>query len=729
MGYGMKGFRDKNWGEVEQIQEKAGAAGMYESFTESGPQSVVQLVIILSTGRISTAQKVSLPISILSLTMASSRAFFIQRSRDERDPDPALKTLLLYIFPRMLLMVLNSIILWTMIGGLVSGYIFSGIVLCFVNVYVSLSGFSKMVKKGNSSAIGVIMTLAYINTHVYVLVGILMGFFTDLTVFFVLLSVSLVIAAALFFFKFKSKLCGPLVLPPAVGFPEVTIELETNTGEFAGTPSSEDDVLENGSSIDDSEKNLGSEDESTHFRVISALTSIWLPCVVGDQQYLFLTSAMVSITNKICLLILAVILNFSGSIQTNVFLLWCRDIETVQNMTNRDTMDPCKGFWNNPYPEAHLCFSGRESQNNDTHLYQLIRICGNDQDENRLRLLLLLIVSISSSLASIAAYQLHRISNYVRLYKISKKFCCFQTQPIVHRSLLFRLAEKDENDEQLKEFLDASTSDMVNRTRRGETALHISTRLGAHKCSVLLIKAGAVVKENSQGQLPDVLQNIDVINNLEFSNISLLRILLLTNWQRKNLEHQESVNRLITRIPEEEIQRKKCLLIGDGNVGKTCLIMTQATGQFPPGWTPGYDNQHAQTNTLLLQLQDTQGQEEYNELITFSYSNVDILIVCFSIASPTSYTNIRYAWKPLLRRYSDVPIMLVGTKMDLRDDPKVIEDLARGNEAPITKDQGELLAREINAVKYMECSALTKVGLHEMFLQVHRIVFPEYFQG
>ena len=122
-----------------------------------------------------------------------------------------------------------------------------------------------------------------------------------------------------------------------------------------------------------------------------------------------------------------------------------------------------------------------------------------------------------------------------------------------------------------------------------------------------------------------------------------------------------------------------------------------------------------------------QGQEEYNDLITFSYSNVDILIVCFSIASPTSYANIRQAWMREISksRYSDVPIMLVGTKMDLRDDPKVIEDLARQNQAPITKDQGELLAREINAVKYMECSALTKVGLQEMFLQVHRIVFPE----
>ena len=103
--FGMKGFDDRNWKDVEEIQDQAGTAGMFESFTEAGPQSVIQLVIILSTGRISTAQKFGLPLSVISLTMASSRAFFIQRSRDERDQDPAMKTLLFRIYPRMLVIV------------------------------------------------------------------------------------------------------------------------------------------------------------------------------------------------------------------------------------------------------------------------------------------------------------------------------------------------------------------------------------------------------------------------------------------------------------------------------------------------------------------------------------------------------------------------------------------------------------------------------------------------
>ena len=79
------------------------------------------------------------------------------------------------------------------------------------------------------------------------------------------------------------------------------------------------------SNIGDLEINDSEEEDSrdSHFRLISGLTSVWLPCVVGSQPHLFLTSAMLSMTNKICLLVLAVLLEHSGSIHTNVFLLWC----------------------------------------------------------------------------------------------------------------------------------------------------------------------------------------------------------------------------------------------------------------------------------------------------------------------------------------------------------------------------------------------------------------------
>lgn len=60
----------------------------------------------------------------------------------------------------------------------------------------------------------------------------------------------------------------------------------------------------------------------------------------------------------------------------------------------------------------------------------------------------------------------------------------------------------------------------------------------------------------------------------------------------------------------------------------------------------------------------------------------------------------------------------MGTQVDLRDDSQVMEKLARQKQRPVTIDQGERLARELGAVKYVECSALTQKGLKNVFDEV-----------
>ncbi|KAF3855755.1 hypothetical protein F7725_016478 [Dissostichus mawsoni] len=54
------------------------------------------------------------------------------------------------------------------------------------------------------------------------------------------------------------------------------------------------------------------------------------------------------------------------------------------------------------------------------------------------------------------------------------------------------------------------------------------------------------------------------------------------------------------------------------------------------------------------------------------------------------------------------PFLLVGTQIDLRDDPSTIEKLAKNKQKPITPETAEKLARDLKAVKYVECSALTQ---------------------
>ena len=59
----------------------------------------------------------------------------------------------------------------------------------------------------------------------------------------------------------------------------------------------------------------------------------------------------------------------------------------------------------------------------------------------------------------------------------------------------------------------------------------------------------------------------------------------------------------------------------------------------------------------------------------------------------------------------------MGTQIDLRDDAATIEKLAKNKQKPITFEQGEKLAKELKAVKYVECSALTQVWVWNIQLE------------
>lgn len=77
---------------------------------------------------------------------------------------------------------------------------------------------------------------------------------------------------------------------------------------------------------------------------------------------------------------------------------------------------------------------------------------------------------------------------------------------------------------------------------------------------------------------------------------------------------------------------------------------------------------------------------------------------------------LRTQWFPEIEHHAPgVPIILVGTKLDLRDDPEAREQLRQRKMAPISYEQAVQVAKEIRAVKYIECSALTQRNLKSVF--------------
>eukprot|EP00727_Mastigamoeba_balamuthi_P013274 m51a1_g857 putative rho gtpase (196) ;mRNA; f:796827-797963 len=180
------------------------------------------------------------------------------------------------------------------------------------------------------------------------------------------------------------------------------------------------------------------------------------------------------------------------------------------------------------------------------------------------------------------------------------------------------------------------------------------------------------------------------------------------------------------------MQSIKLVVVGDGAVGKTCLLISYTSNSFPQEYVPTvFDNYSANVmvdnKTVSLGLWDTAGQEDYDRLRPLSYPQTDVFLICFSIVSVTSYQNVKTKWWPEVTHHCpNSKIILVGTKIDLRDDRESLERLREKNQQPINYQQGEQLARDIKAYCYMECSALTQRGLKSVFDEAIKcVIFPD----
>ena len=122
-----------------------------------------------------------------------------------------------------------------------------------------------------------------------------------------------------------------------------------------------------------------------------------------------------------------------------------------------------------------------------------------------------------------------------------------------------------------------------------------------------------------------------------------------------------------------------------------------------------------------LGLFDTAGQEDYDRLRPLSYPQTDVFLVCFSVTSPASFENVREKWFPEVHHHCPgVPCLIVGTQVDLRNDESVRDKLAKQKMQPVSKEMGERMAKELGAVRYVECSALTQFKLKDVFDEVSK---------
>jgi Rho family protein len=96
-----------------------------------------------------------------------------------------------------------------------------------------------------------------------------------------------------------------------------------------------------------------------------------------------------------------------------------------------------------------------------------------------------------------------------------------------------------------------------------------------------------------------------------------------------------------------------------------------------------------------------------------------VFVLCVDLAYADSLNNGGQRWvNELVRCAPGVPIMLCGTKLDLRVDKKSKKSKQFN---PVTFDTGAEVARSIGAVAYAETSALTGTGVEKAFEEAIRI--------
>ncbi len=174
----------------------------------------------------------------------------------------------------------------------------------------------------------------------------------------------------------------------------------------------------------------------------------------------------------------------------------------------------------------------------------------------------------------------------------------------------------------------------------------------------------------------------------------------------------------------DAVKSFKLVVVGDGCAGKTCMLGAFIDGKIDPNaYVPTVIDNHSKALTLtntnesvVLNLWDTAGQEAYDTLRKVTYDKTDLFLLCSPVDNRTALANVKTCWAGEIRnQVGDVPIFFVSTKTDLRADEKTVSEMRRDNKSPVTFEEARAVAKDIGAVGFAECSALTGDGIENVF--------------
>jgi len=156
--------------------------------------------------------------------------------------------------------------------------------------------------------------------------------------------------------------------------------------------------------------------------------------------------------------------------------------------------------------------------------------------------------------------------------------------------------------------------------------------------------------------------------------------------------------------------RFKLILVGDGGVGKTTFVKRHKSGEFEKRYiaTLGVEVHpltfFTNVGPIIYDCWDTAGQEKFGGLRDGYYINGQCAIIMFDVTSRVSYKNVPVWHRDLTRVCDDIPIVLCGNKVDVKD-------------RKVTPKQISFQRKKAN-IQYFDISAKSNYNFEKPFLWI-----------